>query len=126
MQNVITLNIIFSNSQIEHLDNFCFALSCLNMFYSDSSSEYSDWTADAGINLQPPKRTTRRPAPVVGSSSSEEDEGTGQGEGEAERRSKRTEKKKKPKQTKQRVSIHSSFILPFIQIFSIIVMCLCV
>uniref|UniRef100_A0AAX7VKN3 Bromo domain-containing protein n=1 Tax=Astatotilapia calliptera TaxID=8154 RepID=A0AAX7VKN3_ASTCA len=28
---------------------------------SDSSSEYSDWTADAGINLQPPKRPTRRP-----------------------------------------------------------------
>lgn len=87
------------------------------MFNSDSSSEYSDWTADAGINLQPPKRTTRRPAPVVGSSSSEEEEGTGQGEGEAERRSKRTEKKKKPKQTKQRVREHSSFILPFIQFF---------
>ncbi|XP_016429193.1 bromodomain and WD repeat-containing protein 3-like [Sinocyclocheilus rhinocerous] len=68
---------------------------------SDSSSEYSDWTADAGINLQPPKRTTRRlPARVVGSSSSEDEEGTGQGE--AERTSKRTEKKKKPKQTKQR------------------------
>uniref|UniRef100_A0A672MHY1 Bromodomain and WD repeat domain containing 3 n=1 Tax=Sinocyclocheilus grahami TaxID=75366 RepID=A0A672MHY1_SINGR len=66
---------------------------------SDSSSEYSDWTADAGINLQPPTRTTRRlPARVVGSSSSEDEEGTGQGEGEAERTSKRTEKKKKPKQ----------------------------
>uniref|UniRef100_A0A672MKX9 Bromodomain and WD repeat domain containing 3 n=1 Tax=Sinocyclocheilus grahami TaxID=75366 RepID=A0A672MKX9_SINGR len=59
------------------------------IFYSDSSSEYSDWTADAGINLQPPTRTTRRlPARVVGSSSSEDEEGTG----------KRTEKKKKPKQ----------------------------
>uniref|UniRef100_A0A672MJG3 Bromodomain and WD repeat domain containing 3 n=1 Tax=Sinocyclocheilus grahami TaxID=75366 RepID=A0A672MJG3_SINGR len=69
------------------------------IFYSDSSSEYSDWTADAGINLQPPTRTTRRlPARVVGSSSSEDEEGTGQGEGEAERTSKRTEKKKKPKQ----------------------------
>uniref|UniRef100_A0A8C2CCK5 Bromodomain and WD repeat domain containing 3 n=1 Tax=Cyprinus carpio TaxID=7962 RepID=A0A8C2CCK5_CYPCA len=69
----------------------------------DSSSEYSDWTADAGINLQPPKRTTRRlPARVAGSSSSEDEEGTGQGEGDAERTSKRTEKKKKPKQTKQR------------------------
>uniref|UniRef100_A0A672MNU2 Bromodomain and WD repeat domain containing 3 n=1 Tax=Sinocyclocheilus grahami TaxID=75366 RepID=A0A672MNU2_SINGR len=53
------------------------------IFYSDSSSEYSDWTADAGINLQPPTRTTRRlPARVVGSSSSEDEEGTGQGEGE--------------------------------------------
>lgn len=82
------------------------------MFYSDSSSEYSDWTADAGINLQPPKRTTRRPARVATTSSSEDEEGTGQGEGEAERTSKRTEKKKKPKQTKQRVSIHLSFINP--------------
>uniref|UniRef100_A0A8C3XGY6 Bromodomain and WD repeat-containing protein 1 n=1 Tax=Cyanoderma ruficeps TaxID=181631 RepID=A0A8C3XGY6_9PASS len=27
---------------------------------SDSSSDYSDWTADAGINLQPPKRQTRQ------------------------------------------------------------------
>uniref|UniRef100_A0A8C1QQD3 Bromodomain and WD repeat domain containing 3 n=1 Tax=Cyprinus carpio TaxID=7962 RepID=A0A8C1QQD3_CYPCA len=82
---------------------FVFFVSCLYIFYSDSSSEYSDWTADAGINLQPPKRTTRRlPARVAGSSSSEEEEGTGQGEGDAERTSKRTEKKKKPKQTKQR------------------------
>uniref|UniRef100_A0A8C2C832 Bromodomain and WD repeat domain containing 3 n=1 Tax=Cyprinus carpio TaxID=7962 RepID=A0A8C2C832_CYPCA len=82
---------------------FVFFVSCLYIFYSDSSSEYSDWTADAGINLQPPKRTTRRlPARVAGSSSSEDEEGTGQGEGDAERTSKRTEKKKKPKQTKQR------------------------
>uniref|UniRef100_A0A671MYB9 Bromodomain and WD repeat-containing protein 3-like n=1 Tax=Sinocyclocheilus anshuiensis TaxID=1608454 RepID=A0A671MYB9_9TELE len=79
-----------------------YSLSCLNIFYSDSSSEYSDWTADAGINLQPPKRPTRRPARVAGSSSSEDEEGTGQGEGEAERTSKWTKKKKKPKQTKQR------------------------
>ncbi|XP_051543568.1 bromodomain and WD repeat-containing protein 3-like isoform X1 [Myxocyprinus asiaticus] len=68
---------------------------------SDSSSEYSDWTADAGINLQPPKRTTRRPACIGGNSSSDEEDGAGQGEGE-EARSKRTDKKKKPKQTQQR------------------------
>uniref|UniRef100_A0A8C1GVB0 Bromodomain and WD repeat domain containing 3 n=1 Tax=Cyprinus carpio TaxID=7962 RepID=A0A8C1GVB0_CYPCA len=79
-----------------------YSFSCLNIFYSDSSSEYSDWTADAGINLQPPKRPTRRPARVAGSSSSEDEEGTRQGEGEAERISKRTKKKKKPKQNKQR------------------------
>ncbi|KAK1882757.1 Bromodomain and WD repeat-containing protein 3, partial [Dissostichus eleginoides] len=48
----------------------------------DSSSEYSDWTADAGINLQPPKRPTRRPA--------------------KEPRKKDNEKKKKPKETKQK------------------------
>uniref|UniRef100_A0A8C6P1E2 Bromodomain and WD repeat domain containing 3 n=1 Tax=Nothobranchius furzeri TaxID=105023 RepID=A0A8C6P1E2_NOTFU len=40
----------------------------------DSSSEYSDWTADAGINLQPPKRPTRRPVQPAGYSSSEEEE----------------------------------------------------
>ncbi len=29
---------------------------------SDSeSSEYSDWIADAGVNLEPPKRSRRRP-----------------------------------------------------------------
>uniref|UniRef100_A0A7N8XKY1 Bromodomain and WD repeat domain containing 3 n=1 Tax=Mastacembelus armatus TaxID=205130 RepID=A0A7N8XKY1_9TELE len=42
---------------------------------SDSSSEYSDWTADAGINLQPPKRPSRRPVQPPAYSSSEEDEG---------------------------------------------------
>uniref|UniRef100_A0A8C5F4Z3 Bromo domain-containing protein n=1 Tax=Gadus morhua TaxID=8049 RepID=A0A8C5F4Z3_GADMO len=40
----------------------------------DSSSEYSDWTADAGINLQPPKRPTRRLTRPQGYSSSEEEE----------------------------------------------------
>lgn len=87
-------------------------VSCLNWFYSDSSSEYSDWTADAGINLQPPKRTTRRQARLARSSSSEEEEeGPGQGEGDDERASKSQEKKKKPKQTKQRVSINPSIII---------------
>uniref|UniRef100_A0A671MUE5 Bromodomain and WD repeat-containing protein 3-like n=1 Tax=Sinocyclocheilus anshuiensis TaxID=1608454 RepID=A0A671MUE5_9TELE len=84
--------VVFQNVE-RSFKNFLgfFSVSCLYIFYSDSSSEYSDWTADAGINLQPPKRTTRRlPARVVGSSR------------EAERTSKRTEKKKKPKQTKPR------------------------
>ncbi|XP_072441757.1 bromodomain and WD repeat-containing protein 1-like isoform X1 [Chiloscyllium punctatum] len=39
---------------------------------SDSSSEYSDWTANAGINLQPPKRPTRRRVPLIMSSSEDE------------------------------------------------------
>uniref|UniRef100_A0A8C7LIL3 Bromodomain and WD repeat domain containing 3 n=1 Tax=Oncorhynchus kisutch TaxID=8019 RepID=A0A8C7LIL3_ONCKI len=65
-----------------------------------SSSDYSDWTADAGINLQPPKRTSRRQVrPPGGSSSSEEAEGQGEEAGR-----KQAEKKKKPKQTKQKVS----------------------
>lgn len=65
---------------------------------SDSSSEYSDWTADAGINLQPPKRSTRRPAQPQGYSSSEEEEGDDK---EKEAKKKENEKKKKPKEAKQ-------------------------
>ncbi|MGH0178732.1 UNVERIFIED_CONTAM: hypothetical protein FKN15_078317 [Acipenser sinensis] len=62
---------------------------------SDSSSEYSDWTADAGINLQPPKRQTRQAVRRVRSSSEEEDEDHG-------KERKRPEKRKKPKQTKRK------------------------
>ncbi|XP_067852945.1 bromodomain and WD repeat-containing protein 3 isoform X2 [Heptranchias perlo] len=39
---------------------------------SDSSSEYSDWTADAGINLQPPKRLVRRTVRHISSNSEDE------------------------------------------------------
>uniref|UniRef100_A0A7N6AVN3 Bromo domain-containing protein n=1 Tax=Anabas testudineus TaxID=64144 RepID=A0A7N6AVN3_ANATE len=67
--------------------------------FSDSSSEYSDWTADAGINLQPPKRSTRRPVQPQGYSSSEEEEGEDKGK-EAQKRE--TEKRKKPKENKQK------------------------
>uniref|UniRef100_A0AAY4EPU1 Bromo domain-containing protein n=1 Tax=Denticeps clupeoides TaxID=299321 RepID=A0AAY4EPU1_9TELE len=69
----------------------------------DFSSDYSDWTADAGINLQPPKRPTRRPTRAPSGSSSSEDEGEVQGEGEEGQKKKGdAEKKKKPKQTKQK------------------------
>ncbi|XP_055492061.1 PH-interacting protein isoform X1 [Leucoraja erinacea] len=40
---------------------------------SDYSSDYSDWTADVGINLQPPKKSSRQQAKKTASSS--EDEG---------------------------------------------------
>uniref|UniRef100_A0A4W6FJP5 Bromodomain and WD repeat domain containing 3 n=1 Tax=Lates calcarifer TaxID=8187 RepID=A0A4W6FJP5_LATCA len=67
---------------------------------TDSSSEYSDWTADAGINLQPPKRSTRRPVQPSGYSSSEEEE---EGDDKAKEVKKReNEKRKKPKETKQK------------------------
>uniref|UniRef100_A0A7N8YIV2 Bromodomain and WD repeat domain containing 3 n=1 Tax=Mastacembelus armatus TaxID=205130 RepID=A0A7N8YIV2_9TELE len=66
---------------------------------SDSSSEYSDWTADAGINLQPPKRPSRRPVQPPAYSSSEEDEGDDKAK-EAQKRE--NEKRKKPKETKQK------------------------
>ncbi|KAH0624828.1 hypothetical protein JD844_032667 [Phrynosoma platyrhinos] len=39
---------------------------------SDSSSQYSDWIADAGINLQPPLRTSRSKAIRYWSSSEDE------------------------------------------------------
>nr|XP_008105713.1 PREDICTED: bromodomain and WD repeat-containing protein 1 isoform X2 [Anolis carolinensis] len=39
---------------------------------SDSSSQYSDWIADAGINLQPPLRASRRKAIRYCSSSEDE------------------------------------------------------
>ncbi|KAJ7320577.1 hypothetical protein JRQ81_020088 [Phrynocephalus forsythii] len=39
---------------------------------SDSSSQYSDWIADAGINLQPPVRTSRRKTIRYCSSSEDE------------------------------------------------------
>uniref|UniRef100_A0A803SPR0 Bromo domain-containing protein n=1 Tax=Anolis carolinensis TaxID=28377 RepID=A0A803SPR0_ANOCA len=62
---------------------------------SDSSSEYSDWTADAGINLQPPKRQTRQAARKICSSS--EDENVKDTKGPEEKR-------KKPKQARKKVS----------------------
>nr|XP_056714892.1 bromodomain and WD repeat-containing protein 1 [Euleptes europaea] len=43
-----------------------------NSSSSDSSSRYSDWIADAGINLQPPVRTSRRKAVRYCSSSEDE------------------------------------------------------
>ncbi|XP_062323853.1 PH-interacting protein isoform X1 [Osmerus eperlanus] len=53
---------------------------------SDYSSDYSDWTADAGINLEPPKKSVRVKKK---SSGSEED-------GEKKRDRKRDRKKDKP------------------------------
>ncbi|KAM4701838.1 bromodomain and WD repeat-containing protein 1 [Discoglossus pictus] len=44
-----------------------------NNSFSDSCSEYSDWTTDAGINLQPPSRTsTRRRVQRLASTSEDE------------------------------------------------------
>ncbi|KAM5221702.1 bromodomain and WD repeat-containing protein 3 [Ctenodactylus gundi] len=57
---------------------------------SDSSSEYSDWTADAGINLQPPKRQTRQTTRKICSSSEEENLKSLE------------ERQKKPKQTRKK------------------------
>uniref|UniRef100_A0A674HEU3 Bromodomain and WD repeat-containing protein 1 n=1 Tax=Taeniopygia guttata TaxID=59729 RepID=A0A674HEU3_TAEGU len=60
-----------TRSTIEH-SHFCSHSYNFFIVYSDSSSEYSDWTADAGINLQPPKRQTRQAARKICSSSEDE------------------------------------------------------
>ncbi|NXQ30174.1 BRWD1 protein, partial [Alaudala cheleensis] len=64
---------------------------------SDSSSRYSDWIADAGINLQPPVRSSRRAA-LRYCSSSEEDVSAEKSSPPKRRRRKR---RKKPKPKKQ-------------------------
>ncbi|XP_015274333.1 PREDICTED: bromodomain and WD repeat-containing protein 3 [Gekko japonicus] len=61
---------------------------------SDSSSEYSDWTADAGINLQPPKRQTRQASRKICSSSEDENAKDAKGQEEKRKKSKQTRKKK--------------------------------
>uniref|UniRef100_A0A674I664 Bromodomain and WD repeat domain containing 3 n=1 Tax=Terrapene triunguis TaxID=2587831 RepID=A0A674I664_9SAUR len=61
---------------------------------SDSSSEYSDWTADAGINLQPPKRQTRQATRKICSSSEDENMKEAKGLEEKRRKPKQTRKKK--------------------------------
>uniref|UniRef100_A0A452IHQ4 Bromodomain and WD repeat-containing protein 1 n=1 Tax=Gopherus agassizii TaxID=38772 RepID=A0A452IHQ4_9SAUR len=76
------------------LDTLLFSFLLCNI-YSDSSSEYSDWTADAGINLQPPKRQTRQATRKICSSS--EDENMKETKG-------LEEKRRKPKQTRKKVS----------------------
>ncbi|XP_059576728.1 LOW QUALITY PROTEIN: bromodomain and WD repeat-containing protein 1 [Alligator mississippiensis] len=63
---------------------------------SDSSSRYSDWIADAGINLQPPVRTARQKA--VKYCSTSEDEISVEKSSPKKRRRKR---RKKPKPKKQ-------------------------
>ena len=73
--------------------SWCKTIPFLNLciIYSDSSSEYSDWTADAGINLQPPKRQTRQATRKICSSSEEENLKSLE------------ERQKKPKQTRKKV-----------------------
>uniref|UniRef100_A0A8D0DKY4 Bromodomain and WD repeat domain containing 3 n=1 Tax=Salvator merianae TaxID=96440 RepID=A0A8D0DKY4_SALMN len=61
---------------------------------SDSTSEYSDWTADAGINLQPPKRQTRQAARKICSSSEDEHMKDTKGQEERPKKVKQTRRKK--------------------------------
>lgn len=76
---------------------------------SDYSSDYSDWTADAGINLEPPKKSVK----VKKKSSGSEEDGDKKREGKKERKKEKADKddtlpkKKKPKE-KSKVGRSSS------------------
>ncbi|XP_045441202.1 bromodomain and WD repeat-containing protein 1 isoform X6 [Pipistrellus kuhlii] len=72
---------------------------------SDSSSRYSDWTADAGINLQPPLRTSSRRR-ITRFCSSSEDEVSAENLSPPKRRRKRKkENKPKREQNLQRATL---------------------
>ncbi|XP_061483645.1 bromodomain and WD repeat-containing protein 1 isoform X3 [Rhineura floridana] len=71
---------------------------------SDSSSEYSDWIADAGINLQPPKRSSRRK--TVRYCSSSEDAASLEKMSPPKRRKKRW-KKYKPKRHEEDAQVNA-------------------
>ncbi|XP_069802237.1 bromodomain and WD repeat-containing protein 1 [Dendropsophus ebraccatus] len=63
---------------------------------SDLSSEYSDWTADAGINLQPPSRNSTRRRFQRLPSSSEDESSAVEGSTEEKSTPKRERTKKSP------------------------------
>ncbi|KFV92009.1 Bromodomain and WD repeat-containing protein 1, partial [Fulmarus glacialis] len=66
---------------------------------SDTSSRYSDWIADAGINLQPPVRTSRRKA--IRYCSTSEDEVSAEKSSPPKRRRRKRRKKPKPKKQEE-------------------------
>uniref|UniRef100_A0A6Q2ZDP4 Bromo domain-containing protein n=1 Tax=Esox lucius TaxID=8010 RepID=A0A6Q2ZDP4_ESOLU len=72
---------------------------------SDYSSDYSDWTADAGINLEPPKKSVK----VKKKSSSSEEDGEKRRERKKDRKKDKVDKdgalpkKKKPKERRRKV-----------------------
>ncbi|XP_074209828.1 bromodomain and WD repeat-containing protein 1 isoform X1 [Camelus bactrianus] len=70
---------------------------------SDSSSRYSDWTADAGINLQPPLRTSSRRR-ITRFCSSSEDEMSTENLSPPKRRRKRKKENKPKKENLQRMT----------------------
>ncbi|CAJ0933420.1 unnamed protein product [Ranitomeya imitator] len=73
---------------------------------SDASNEYSDWTTDAGINLQPPSRnSTRRKVKKLASSS----------EDESSTVEKSTEEKSTPKRERPRKTTIENEIIYFRQ-----------
>ncbi|KAM3861557.1 LOW QUALITY PROTEIN: PH-interacting protein [Diretmus argenteus] len=77
---------------------------------SDYSSDYSDWTADAGINLEPPKKSVK----VKKKSSSSEEDGEKKRDGKKERKKDKVDKddtlpkKKKPKEKRKRAEFQEA------------------
>uniref|UniRef100_A0A8C7DC27 Pleckstrin homology domain interacting protein n=1 Tax=Oncorhynchus kisutch TaxID=8019 RepID=A0A8C7DC27_ONCKI len=72
----------------------------------DYSSDYSDWTADAGINLEPPKKSVK----VKKKSSSSEEDGEKKREGKRDRKKDKADKdgalpKKKPPKERRKVCV---------------------
>uniref|UniRef100_A0A8C0VEJ7 Bromodomain and WD repeat domain containing 1 n=1 Tax=Cyanistes caeruleus TaxID=156563 RepID=A0A8C0VEJ7_CYACU len=82
---------------------------------SDSSSRYSDWIADAGINLQPPLRTSRRKALRYCSTS--EDEVSAEKSSPPKRRRRKRRKKPKPKKQEEVEFSFFSFFIFYTVIF---------
>uniref|UniRef100_A0A8C3XWQ3 Bromodomain and WD repeat domain containing 1 n=1 Tax=Chelydra serpentina TaxID=8475 RepID=A0A8C3XWQ3_CHESE len=78
--------------------------------FSDSSSRYSDWIADAGINLKPPVRTSRRKA--VRYCSTSEDEVSAEKSSPPKRRRKRR-KKRKPKRQEEVLYINEDVLYDY-------------
>lgn len=80
-----------------------FVLTYLWLCFSDYSSDYSDWTADAGINLEPPKKSVK----VKKKSSGSEEDVEKKREGKKEKKKEKAEKdgalpkKKKPKEKRK-------------------------
>uniref|UniRef100_A0A8C9SP74 Pleckstrin homology domain interacting protein n=1 Tax=Scleropages formosus TaxID=113540 RepID=A0A8C9SP74_SCLFO len=77
----------------------------------DYSSEYSDWTADAGINLEPPKKTVRHKKKTA--SSSEED-GEKKKDGKKDKKKDKREKDStlpKKKKAKERMKVRTGLTL---------------
>ncbi|XP_061602982.1 LOW QUALITY PROTEIN: PH-interacting protein-like [Cololabis saira] len=74
---------------------------------SDYSSDYSDWTADAGINLEPPKKSVK----VKKKSSSSEEDVEKKREGKKEKKKDKVDKddalpkKKQPKEKRKRAEL---------------------
>uniref|UniRef100_A0A8C4UPU2 Bromodomain and WD repeat-containing protein 1 n=1 Tax=Falco tinnunculus TaxID=100819 RepID=A0A8C4UPU2_FALTI len=75
--------------------------------FDDSSSRYSDWIADAGINLQPPVRTSRRKA--IRYCSTSEDEVLAGKSSPPKRRRRKRRKKPKPKKQEEPVNLELSY-----------------